>query len=99
MGAAPRLASPRAELQVKTLMLSVERNVRNQPGFLRGEILRDTAKPLSYLILTEWDNMRALERWFDTPFYTDTMEKLNDTLQKPASYRILRKQKDEVFLL
>ena len=56
-------------------------------------------KPQSYLILTEWESMKHLDTWFETPFYTDTMRKLNETLQQPASYRILRKQKDEVFLL
>jgi len=88
-----------AEHAVKTLMLNVERNVRNQPGFVRGEILRDLAKPNSYLILTEWESMKHLNTWFDTPFYRNIMEELNQTLQAPVSYRILRKQKDEVFLL
>ncbi|GBG24132.1 Hypothetical Protein FCC1311_003502 [Hondaea fermentalgiana] len=94
-----RLMVPGKEKAVRTLMLNVERNVRNQPGFVKGEILKDVAKPSSYLILTEWESMKHLNRWFDTPFYKNIMSELNETLQEPASYRILRKAKEEVFLL
>mmetsp|Transcript_19027 Transcript_19027/g.60859 ORF Transcript_19027/g.60859 Transcript_19027/m.60859 type:complete len:81 (-) Transcript_19027:329-571(-) len=80
-------------------MMNVERNVRNQPGFVKGEILRDTAQPSLYLILTEWESMKHLNHWFETPFYKNIMKELNGTLQEPTSYRILRKQRDEVFLL
>mmetsp|Transcript_8723 Transcript_8723/g.15308 ORF Transcript_8723/g.15308 Transcript_8723/m.15308 type:complete len:105 (-) Transcript_8723:213-527(-) len=94
-----RMMVPGKEKVVKTLMLGVERTVRTQAGFVRGEILRDVNKPGLYMILTEWESMRHLNMWFDTPFYKDTMKQLNNTLQEPTSYRILRKQKDEVFLL
>jgi heme-degrading monooxygenase HmoA len=65
----------------------------------RGEILRDVTNPSMYLILTEWESMKHLNNWFETPFYTTIMKDLNATLQAPTSYRILRTQKDEVFLL
>jgi len=94
-----RVMIPGKEQVVKKLMLNVERNVRAQSGFVRGEILRDTANPALFLILTEWESMKHLNKWFDTPFYKSVMKELNDTLQEPTSYRILRAQKDEVFLL
>mmetsp|Transcript_16367 Transcript_16367/g.28346 ORF Transcript_16367/g.28346 Transcript_16367/m.28346 type:complete len:104 (-) Transcript_16367:1495-1806(-) len=94
-----RLMIPGKERAVKTLMMNVERNVRNQSGFVKGEILKDVNKPQSYLILTEWESMKHLNHWFETPFYKNIMKELNDTLQKPTSYRVLKKQKDEIFLL
>jgi len=43
--------------------------------------------------------MKYLNKWFETPFYKITMNELNEILQEPASYRILKKQKEEIFLL
>ena len=94
-----RIMIPGKEALVKKLMLEVEHTVRKQPGFLRGEVLRDVKKPNSYLILTEWESKKYLNTWFDTDFYKRQMEELNSILQKPSSYRILKKQSDDIFLL
>mmetsp|Transcript_8822 Transcript_8822/g.11120 ORF Transcript_8822/g.11120 Transcript_8822/m.11120 type:complete len:105 (-) Transcript_8822:788-1102(-) len=94
-----RFMVPGKETAVKKLMLEVEQNVRKQAGFVRGEVLRDTSDPSLYIILTEWDSMKHLKKWFATDFYKKQSEKLNETLQTPSSYRILKKQKDDIFLL
>ena len=43
--------------------------------------------------------MKHLNKWFETDFYKQQLQQLNKTLQTPASYRILRKQRDDIFLL
>ncbi len=94
-----RVMIPGMEKKVKKLMIDVERTVRKQDGFVGGEILRDTQIPMSYLILTEWESLKHLKNWFESSFYSSVMKDLNDALQKPTSYRVLRRQKEEIFLL
>ena len=94
-----RIMVPGKEAIVKKLMLEVEHSVRKQPGFLRGEVLRDVKIPNSYMILTEWESTKHLNAWFETDFYQKQMQQLNSILQKPSSYRILTKQADDIFLL
>lgn len=94
-----RIMVPGREALVKKLMLEVEHSVRKQPGFIRGEVLKDVNKPNSYMILTEWESQKHLSTWFGTDFYKNQTQQLNSILQKPSGYRILKKQTDDIFLL
>lgn len=94
-----RIMLPGKEDKVKRVMLDLESKVRAQPGFLRGEVLKDRGIANSYVILTEWESSKHLESWFKTDIYKSSTKALNDTLQKPEEFRILRKAKDDMFLL
>lgn len=84
---------------VKRTMLDIETKVRLQPGFVSGEVLRDTKVTNSYLILTEWESVDHLDTWRQTDFYKRATKTLNEVLQKPGSYRTFRKPDEPFFLL
>ena len=87
------------ESLVKSVMERVVIRVRKQPGFVRGDVLKDTARPSLYCVLTEWESMNYLNRWLEEPEYKQMLGEMNDILGEPTRYQIFQRHKDEIFLL
>ena len=87
------------EALVKSVMERVVTRVRRQPGFVRGDVLRDTAQPSLYCVLTEWESIGHLNRWLEEPEYKKMLSEMNELLGEPTRYQIMQRHKDEIFLL
>ena len=94
-----RLMVAGKEAQVADVMDRVVARVRKQPGFVSGDVLKDTADPAVYAILTEWESMPHLNAWLKHADYDKLNREMNNSLGSPVRYQILERQKDEVFLL
>lgn len=94
-----RVMVPGRESLVKSVMERVVTRVRRQPGFVRGDVLRDTAQPNLYCVLTEWESLRHLNRWLEEPEYKQMLAEMNELLGEPTRYQIFQRHKDEIFLL
>jgi len=87
------------ESLVKSVMERVVTRVRRQPGFVRGDVLRDTCKPELYCVLTEWESTSHLDKWLNDSEYKQMSNEMNELLGEPTRYQIFQRQKDDVFLL
>jgi heme-degrading monooxygenase HmoA len=94
-----RVMVPGAEPKVKKLMESVVDRVRTQPGFVRGDVLKDLRHPELYIVLTEWESVNHLDKWLANPEYKTLLGQMNLLLGQPVRYSIFHRQREDVFLL
>jgi len=88
-----------AEHKVKLLMERVVHKVRLQPGFVRGDVLTEIKKPDIYIVLTEWESVKHLDKWLANAEYQKLVAEMDGILGRPVRYNVFHRQKEEVFLL
>lgn len=71
----------------------------SQPGFVRGDTLRDVHEPQLFCVLTEWDTASHLKKWLEEKDYKQLLHEMDTLLGKPVRYQIFQRNKEEIFLL
>ena len=94
-----RVMIPGREALVRSVMERVVLRVRRQPGFVKGDILRDVVQPDLYCVLTEWESVPHLNRWLENQEYRHFEKEMNELLGAPTRYQIFHRQKEQIFLL
>lgn len=94
-----RVMIPGREALVKSVMEQVVLRVRRQPGFIQGDVLRDTSQHHLYCVLTEWESLPHLHRWLDDEQYKRFEAQMNDLLGEPTRYQMFHREQEQIFLL
>ena len=87
------------EAAVRNVMERVVHRVRQQPGFVRGDVLRDTGRLELYCILPEWESVKHLDTWLVDKDYVSLMRQVDGLLGAPVKYQILHRPREDLFLL
>jgi len=59
------------ELAFEAAYTSVRAAVAGTPGHIRDELLRDSARPGHYVLVSEWESAKAFQAWEDAPIHRE----------------------------
>lgn len=51
--------------------VKVSQTVKGTPGHIKDELLRDPAKPLHFILLSEWSSREDFLRWAESPMHRE----------------------------
>src|SRR5689334_5641993 len=63
---------PGSQEDFETAFSRVTQQVKGTQGHIRDELIKDTANPNAYILLSEWESQEAFLAWEDAPIHKET---------------------------